>query len=347
MTGDAVNVAARLEQAAAPGEVLLGEPTYRLVRDAVDGRAGRAARARRASRSRSPPTGCSRSAARAGAAAGRDAARRARGASSSCSSGSSTPVVAERTLPAGHGRRRAGRRQVAPRRRARRADRHAGARRPRRLPLLRRGHHLLGGRPDRARAGRDRGRALARRGARADRGVRRRRAERARRRRRRIAQLLGLAEGAATARGDGVGDPRLPRRRRRATGRWSCSSTTSTGPSRRCSTCSPALPGGDRGRTDPGPLPRPAGAARATGPSGTVTVRARAARRRRRRRAARRACSARRRRGARHGSRTASAGNPLFAEELVAMLVDEGVLRSRTASARSRATSTSSRCRRA
>ena len=35
VTGDAVNVAARLEQAAPPGEVLLGEPTYRLVRDAV------------------------------------------------------------------------------------------------------------------------------------------------------------------------------------------------------------------------------------------------------------------------------------------------------------------------
>ena len=34
-TGDAVNVAARLEQLAAPGEVLLGEPTVRLVRDAV------------------------------------------------------------------------------------------------------------------------------------------------------------------------------------------------------------------------------------------------------------------------------------------------------------------------
>jgi class 3 adenylate cyclase/tetratricopeptide (TPR) repeat protein len=33
--GDAVNVAARLEQAAAPGEVLLGEPTWRLVRDAA------------------------------------------------------------------------------------------------------------------------------------------------------------------------------------------------------------------------------------------------------------------------------------------------------------------------
>jgi class 3 adenylate cyclase/tetratricopeptide (TPR) repeat protein len=36
VTGDAVNVAARLEQAAAPGEVLLGEPTYRLVKDAVE-----------------------------------------------------------------------------------------------------------------------------------------------------------------------------------------------------------------------------------------------------------------------------------------------------------------------
>jgi class 3 adenylate cyclase/tetratricopeptide (TPR) repeat protein len=35
VTGDAVNVAARLEQVAAPGEVLLGEPTYRLVREAV------------------------------------------------------------------------------------------------------------------------------------------------------------------------------------------------------------------------------------------------------------------------------------------------------------------------
>jgi class 3 adenylate cyclase/tetratricopeptide (TPR) repeat protein len=35
VTGDTVNVAARLEQAAAPGEVLIGEPTHRLVRDAV------------------------------------------------------------------------------------------------------------------------------------------------------------------------------------------------------------------------------------------------------------------------------------------------------------------------
>jgi class 3 adenylate cyclase len=35
-TGDAVNVAARLEQAAAPGQILIGEETHRLVRGAVD-----------------------------------------------------------------------------------------------------------------------------------------------------------------------------------------------------------------------------------------------------------------------------------------------------------------------
>ena len=39
-TGDAVNVAARLEQAARPGEVLLGEPTVQLVRGAVELSAG-------------------------------------------------------------------------------------------------------------------------------------------------------------------------------------------------------------------------------------------------------------------------------------------------------------------
>jgi len=35
VTGDTVNTAARLEQAAQPGEILLGQATYRLVRDAV------------------------------------------------------------------------------------------------------------------------------------------------------------------------------------------------------------------------------------------------------------------------------------------------------------------------
>ena len=42
-TGDAVNVAARFEQAAAPGEVLIGEATHALVHEAVVGGAGRAA----------------------------------------------------------------------------------------------------------------------------------------------------------------------------------------------------------------------------------------------------------------------------------------------------------------
>jgi class 3 adenylate cyclase/tetratricopeptide (TPR) repeat protein len=36
VVGDAVNVAARLEQAAAPGEILIGRSTHRLVRDAVE-----------------------------------------------------------------------------------------------------------------------------------------------------------------------------------------------------------------------------------------------------------------------------------------------------------------------
>jgi class 3 adenylate cyclase/tetratricopeptide (TPR) repeat protein len=35
-TGDAVNVAKRFEEAAPPGEILIGEPTFRLVRDAVE-----------------------------------------------------------------------------------------------------------------------------------------------------------------------------------------------------------------------------------------------------------------------------------------------------------------------
>jgi class 3 adenylate cyclase len=37
VTGDAVNVAARLEQSAEPGEILIGETTHHLTRDAVRG----------------------------------------------------------------------------------------------------------------------------------------------------------------------------------------------------------------------------------------------------------------------------------------------------------------------
>ena len=39
LTGDTLNTGARLEQAAGAGEILLGEPTYRLVRDAVEAEA--------------------------------------------------------------------------------------------------------------------------------------------------------------------------------------------------------------------------------------------------------------------------------------------------------------------
>ena len=36
VTGDAVNTAARLEQAAGPGEIVLGDLTYRLARDQIE-----------------------------------------------------------------------------------------------------------------------------------------------------------------------------------------------------------------------------------------------------------------------------------------------------------------------
>jgi len=55
--GDAVNVAARLEQAAAPGEIVAGPQTWRLVRDEVTAEPLEPLQAK-ARASPSPPASC-------------------------------------------------------------------------------------------------------------------------------------------------------------------------------------------------------------------------------------------------------------------------------------------------
>ena len=282
VTGDAVNVAARLEQAAGPGEVLLGEATYRLVRDAVAVEPVEPL----AAKGKSEPLRAYRLLEVSGSGRCRGGrGRRWSGASESsrCSSASSSRGR-RAALPAGHGRRRAGRRQVAARCRA---GRRIGARaRVVRGACLSYGEGItywaVGA--DRARAGRDPRRALARGGARAARrplaGVRTGRVAA------RIAQLLGLAEGVGDRGPDRGGDrgassPRRPRERPLVVLvddiHWAEPALLDllAGAARR-----------DRGRADPAALPGPAGAAR--GPARLAgDGAARAARRGRGRRAAR------------------------------------------------------------
>ena len=79
-TGDAVNVAARFEQAAQPGQVLIGEATYALVRAVVEVEPVEPLRAERQGGARAGV-----SAARGHAASSRDCSRRRwSGASASC-----------------------------------------------------------------------------------------------------------------------------------------------------------------------------------------------------------------------------------------------------------------------
>ena len=150
-TGDAVNVAARLEQAAEPGEVLIGEATLALVQEAVVAEAVEPL----ALKGKAEPVPAFRLLAVPGPPERSHASRfvgRAQelhGASAGVGPGADAVV-----LRAGDCRRRRGRGQVAPGRGG--ARRHRGPRRPRPLPSLRRGDHLLAGR---------RGRQAARRPA--------------------------------------------------------------------------------------------------------------------------------------------------------------------------------------
>ena len=195
--GDMVNVAARLEQAARPGDILLGRDTFRLVRHAVDAepvapltvKGKRAALEAfrllavapdvwgRAQRPRAPMVGRQREQRRL-----LDAFHQA---------------VADRSCQLLHRARRRRCRQVAPRRRGAGDDRRRGDRRGRPLPALRR-------RADLVAAG---GGARCRRTARAGGGRRRGR----RRPRGRAVEAGGRARGARGGLLGGAQGPRGPR----------------------------------------------------------------------------------------------------------------------------------------
>ena len=123
-TGDAVNVAARLEQAAAPGEILLGERTRGLGARAIEVEPVEPLRAQGEGRPgrRVPPGARGRGRARLRTA--RTTRRSSGGGDELATMGAAfDDAVAERALPARHGARAAGDRQVASRRRARRDGR--------------------------------------------------------------------------------------------------------------------------------------------------------------------------------------------------------------------------------
>ena len=155
--GDPVNVAARLEQAAPAMEVLIGDPTYRLVRDAVTVDEVDPMPLK----GKSEPVPAYRLIA---VSDGEGVARRldsplvGRAEELGVLEDAYASAVAGPRLRADGGARGRRARQDADHDGARQAPRRRGAGRPRPLSSLRAGHHVLAARRGRARGGRDRGR---------------------------------------------------------------------------------------------------------------------------------------------------------------------------------------------
>ena len=154
--GDTVNVAARLQSAAQPGSVTVGERTMRATRDAVEYRAARAARAEGQGRARARLGGgrADRRAARRRPRAGGEAPLVGRADELELLDSLYGRVVREGAPAPGHRHRPGGRRQVAAAARARarlceqdpRPTFRVGP-----LPAVRLGRRLLGARRDRPR----------------------------------------------------------------------------------------------------------------------------------------------------------------------------------------------------
>ena len=143
-TGDAVNVAARLEQAAQPGEILIGEETLRLTRDAVEVEAI----APLSLKGKSEPVAAYRLVAvhgEEGFARHADTPMVGRETELRRLRNAYDQAVADKLVPAVHDPRSGRGRQVSPRGRVPCAARGSTCR-PGSLSALRRGHHLLAGR---------------------------------------------------------------------------------------------------------------------------------------------------------------------------------------------------------
>ena len=233
VTGAAVTTAKRLQEAAAPGEILIGDATRQLVENAAELEPVDPVQAK----GKKKPVAAWRV---IGTIEGAEPFARRLDTPLVDRSGRARPAPrrarrggARAHLPPRHGVRRGRDRQVAPRGGARRAGRRPSRRRQRPLPALRRRDHVPaadGARPvGRRRAG---GHGDARRGERrhADRrpGPAARSAPPPRRARAR--RRSGRSAGCS--------------RRWPAAARSSCASRTCTGPSRRSSTCSSTSPAG-------------------------------------------------------------------------------------------------------